>query len=480
MAFYDEEEDELNQQDPNAQGGVATSGESGVISGQSGSGGSGAGNSPLSPDKPSNFVGIKEYLDANKTQAGKLGDQTAQVINTSADEARQGVGALNSAADNSIKATNSLGAGILGKISTGAEALSGDERNQVKQTASAKYTGPKTEADLGDAYTNAAKTTQTATNNINNSGTEEGRMNLISQVNSKPRTQGMNVFDNTLLQAGGGREKLAQASTANQDVKGSLDAATQSIRDRIGRGDDPNTPEDESAGAIGQTNKAQSEAYSQIQNAMNAWKSGFTPKVSQAQQNLTGTQQRVANDLGNDQLGLDQETMDLFGLSEGQRVYGLNFSDYLNSVSPGDVNASNVASNEDYARYGALADLAGEQDLMLKPEDATKAGTAPKFAADKEKIKSDISKKEAAYVEAYNNKPSGISADMPGFSFVDASMNPAGLTPKQIEEWWIPTMKSGDLYSVAPQIQQAVASVEAQLKNIKSNLGYNNLIKKNS
>lgn len=388
MAFYQDDDEE--QQDPNAQqGGVATSGESGVI-GASGTGASGPQATTNTPDKASNFVGISQYLNANKPQAAKLGDQTAGVINNSADQARQGVGALNQEAQDKIKAVNPLADDIKGKLSSGAEALSAGERGTIKDTAAAQYKGPQNEMGL-NSYQNAAKATKTATGNIDNSGTEQGRMNLIGQVNAKPRTQGMNTFDNALLQAGGGREKLAQAASANQDVKGALDQSAQNIRGQIGRLDDPSTPDvDESAGAMGTTAKAQADAYKQIQDAMGAWKTGFQPKVKSAQDALVAQQNAITGDLGDNPYDLTQESLDLYGLGEGTNIYNTDLNKYLSLANVGDINADNVASAEDYARYAALADLSGEQNLMLNPENASKAGTAPKMSINRDLLQSDL------------------------------------------------------------------------------------------
>lgn len=394
MAFYRDPMKE--QEDENESGVESTSPGSAMISGQNGA--TGAQKAGGSQDRSSSFAGIHQYLEANKNQGAKLGDQTAGIINQSAQDARTRVGELQSEADRVIKPVQALSDDVKSKIAGSAESLSAQERQQVKNTASARYTGPANETGFGDIYTNAQKATQKATENINNADTEQGRMNLVTQINSRPRTSGMNVFDNALLQAGGGREKIAQAANQNQGVKSALDQTSQAIRNRIGRADDLNTKDiDESSGVIGATDKAQADAYKSVQDALNVWKQGFQPKVGQAQQSLIDQQNRVARDLGDNPFGLDQETLDLFGLSEGQRVFDADLATYLKSVNPGDINAANVATAEDYARYSALADLAGERDLMLRPEDAAKAGTAPRFGVDQERLQKDLAAKQAAF-----------------------------------------------------------------------------------
>lgn len=407
MAFFREDE-ELQDEEGGGQGATAPiSAGSAVIS--SAGGGPSPNPGQKAPDKSGNFVGIHKYLEANKNQGAKLGDQTAGIINQSAQDARTKVGELSSAADQAIKPVMGLSDDVKGKISSGAETLSAQERQQIKDTAAAQYKGPKAATDLGDAYTNAQKASQTATQNISNADTEQGRMNLVTQINSKPRTTGMNVFDNALLQAGGGREKIAQAAGQNQDVKGALDQATQEIQGKIGRADDPNTPDvDESTGAIGATNKAQADAYKSVQDAMNAWKQGFQPKVAAAQQGMIDQQNRVTQDIADNPYGLSEETMALLGLNEGDQLFGIDLNNYLGSASPSDISAANVASAEDYARYAALADLAGEQDLMLRPEDSSMAGKIPQYAPDTMRLKQDRAAAQQAYDNAYKNSRGGI------------------------------------------------------------------------
>lgn len=466
MAFYKDEEEE--GQDPaSQQGGVSLGGETATLSPGAGGGGQG----PMgpqgaagAPDKSGNFVGITKYLNANKPQAAKLGDQAAGVIDTSANQARDSVNTLNQEADEKIKGTGSLGADILGRIKTGAETLSDQERDVAKKTAAAQYTGPKAVTDLSN-YQGAQKATQTATQNIQNSGTEEGRMGLISQINSKPRTQGMNVFDNALLQAGGGREKLSQAAERNKDVPQALDLASQNAQTKIGRADDPTTPENEAAGAIGQTAASKDEAYKTIQDSLAAWKQGFQPKVTDAQNRIAQQRASLVGDVGDNQLDLDQETLDLLGIRAGQGIYDLKLADYLGNTSPSDITAEGVAGDEDFARDAALSDLAGQAGLLDQSKRG-EAGKAPTLAADKERLRSDLTGKEQAYQQAYTGARGGsvTTNSVLGAMGLDPA-NPLGAqlfnaTPQEIEQVWIPKFANGSdgyLRSKAPLLEQALA-----------------------
>ncbi len=487
MAFYsNQDEDQLDPNQPApqigpqagliGQGAGATSGNAAQASTQS-----------STPDNPGNFVGIKQYLDANKPQAAKLGDQTAGVITNSADQARQSIGGLNTAAQDQIKPTQSLGESILGKIKTTPEALSDQERKQVKDTESAKYTGPTDVYGLGDAYSNAQKATKTANDNINQSGTEEGRMNLISQVNSKPRTQGMNTFDNALLQSGGGREKLAQAAKSAGDVQSQFDQTTGNIQNQIGRADDPKTPNvNEATGAIGQTAASQGEAYKTVQDALANWKAGFQPKVQQAQDDLVGLNQRVASDLGDNPYQLNDETRDLFGLANNQRVYGVSLNDYLTQGSPSDVSAANVATPEDYARYGALADLAGDQSMYLNPDNASQAGKLPGPKVDTAKLLADIQGAGDKYNNDYANTRTGVldpsfagsnvtslAGFIPGQLTTRRDVDTA--TPQELEQFWLPMFNQA-ASQWGGNYGKAADAIQKSLAKWRTSEGYDNVV----
>lgn len=418
MAFYDDEnDDELNSE---GQSSIATGPQSSTISGQ----GSAPGQAPTrTPDKSGNFVGIKQYLDANKPQANKLGDQVAGVVTGQVDDARSKFGALNSAADQQIKAVDPLDSNISGLISSGAENLTSEQRQKAKDVSKAQYTGPKDATGLGGVYSDAMTADKKAKEALNNTATEEGRMGLIGQVNKAPRTQGITTFDNALLQAGGGREKLQNVATQNQDVRGLFDSTIQGIQSRIGRGDDPNTPEDESSGAIGQSNKAQQDAYKKISDAMNAWKAGFQPKVSAAQSEMTAAQNRISPQLSGYEL--DQDVLDLLGLKDGDRTYGINLNDYLSQNSADQINASNLASSQDYARYGALADLAGvdPSEFILNQGEASQAGTANRnpYSAKKDAsgndLKTAIEKQKNDYIANTKNTVTVGSLGVPADSY---------------------------------------------------------------
>jgi len=452
VAFYDEEEDEGGQE--NLAGGVPK-GQVSTVVGAGAPGGAGTGTGATKkPDSSGNFVGISQYLDANKQQAQKLGQQTSGLIDTAASEARNQLGQLQSEASQNIRAVDSLGDDLKGRVSGAAETLSDQERQRIKDTASAQYTGPKAVTDLAN-YQTAAQAAKTAQERAQMAQTEEGRMGLISKVNEGPRTQGMNVFDQALLQAGGGREMVEQAAQRTQDIPSALNQTKEQIQQQIG-------------GATQQTQQAQADAFETIQNALRSWQEQFNPRVQEAQNALVQEQQRLMTDIGQNPYELDNETMAALGLRAGDRLFGTDLNQFINQASPSDITAANVATTDDYARYAALADLAGDQSNFLDQANIGMAGTAPRSVVDQEGLRNTLNQAN----QDFWNKAQGISARAGGGMLPTVSANLADY------------LKSGgvnlafhDGFGLSKRNEAALkAYIEQQFQKELANLGYNTAV----
>lgn len=437
MAYYSNEDEE--QLDPDAQQGQSLiGGESSQISGQGVSAGAAgaptAVKSSTTPDNPGNFVGIQQYIQANKPQAEQLGTQAADIVTKSTEAARQSIGNLGQAASQQIKGQEALDQGVIGQIGSGAEQLSQEQKDQAKKVAAAQYQGPVDYTGLGESYSEAAKRTQEAQDRLKQVETEEGRTSLVSGIGDQQRSKGVNVFDAALLQAGGGRQKLADVAAQNKDISGLLGGAEQDIQQKIGQ-------------AQSTTQASQKQAQDAINTALAQWKAGFAPKVDLARQALIDQQNRVMSDLGGaDRYALTPETMALLGLGTvaqdartiqvptflykddpnhpdemvltpqeiaavRNKTYGVDLNKFITQADPTGINAANVASANDYARYLALADLAGDTSGILQAGNEQLAGTAPKLKADKEALGKEIdaakdsyrSQQLASYTNDYNS-----------------------------------------------------------------------------
>lgn len=353
MAFYNEQEDDEQQQPGQAP--QQTGAQSATIS--QGAPGGAQGKQPGTPDRPGNFVSLSNYLKANQKQAGKLGDQASGVIQSSADQARQGVNSLNQSFNQQAGQGVQADQNLLSRVGE-AEKLSRDDIQKLKAQSSAQYQGPNSLSDLNDQYTQANKSLNQAKTNVQAAGTEEGRKNLITQINAKPRTAGITNFDNVLLSAGGGREKVEQAAKANQDVTGNvLEQANQEAQKKAQE-------------IKAQTDATRQQAQGAIQGAQAQFNKQFdandpNSKLSKAIQEALNKNNKIAKDLG-DQGELDQETMDELGISEGQSLYNLDLNQFYNQIDPNSITAESVADQNDFARYQALSELAGVEPQLLK------------------------------------------------------------------------------------------------------------------
>lgn len=482
MAYFnDPQDDELQQQQANGQAPQPIGPQGSTLQGSSAAGGAQPpAAAPSAPDKGSNFVGISQYLNANKSQAGRLGDQASNVITTSANDARSSLGNLNSSFNQKVGSAATIDQNILGKVNE-AEKLQEPEKQQIKSAYNAQYTGPNSLTDLGEEYNTTGKKLSTAKKNVEGAGTEEGRQGLITQINSKPRTAGITNFDSVLLQAGGGREKLSQAAQANKDVAG--DALGQSNL----------MAQQKAADVKAQTDATRTATQGAISQATEGFKKQFDPndpnsKLAQQIAKALQANNDVAQDLGQDAYSLDEGTLGSFGLSEGQRSFGIDPSKYFQQADLSQINASNVASVEDYARSAALAELAGGESF-LNPSDISKAGTAKDLMlkVDKEKLGADISAKNADYEKNYTGDKDFLRKFVPALvqpnEFGDTRLdNPTwapmkAATPKELEQKWIPMLRKAD--GGKGLTSQYADYIERGLKNWRNSIGYDKTFKTN-
>lgn len=371
MAFWDpndEDEDQL------AQGPQPTTGpQSGVIN-------PGVQSTPQknAPDSPGNFVGIEKYLQANKNQAENLGQQAANVIGDSANKAKSSISSLQGNFNQAVGNPTTLDPNSLNKINTGAEKLGSDELSGLKSIYNSSYSGPKdlTDERFADQYSGAQKKLGQAKQNVTNANTESGRQSLISQINNKDRSLGATTFDSILLSSGGGRQKIADAAKANQDlVKNDLiaQANTQAAQ--------------KSKSTQDQILSNKSSVKNATDSALKNFESSLQQKLQQERQGLIARNQATVSDATD--WDLNPETLAILqaqgpkngmAFNEGLNTYGVGLSGYVNQADPSQINNDNVANDDEYARYLALSDLQGTAPTILDPQKRNLAGTSSKIA----------------------------------------------------------------------------------------------------
>ena len=484
MAYF--RDDENQDQNENQGNGVATSQQSGTI--DSGSGAP-QGNQANTPDKGSNFVGLKSYLNANKNQAQKLGDQTAGVITNSAQDARTGLNSLNDTFNQQAGGPVQANQTALGKINQ-AESLNDQEKADLKKQYNAQYTGPNSLMDLQDQYNQVGQKINKAQTNVNSAGTEEGRKNLITQVNEKPRTQGVTNFDSLLLQTGGGREKVGAAADQNKDLNSEL-----LNQNNI-------SAQQKAADIKTQNDSIRNQTQSAVSGANQSLSQSLAQRLKEMQGNIVNQNNSIMNDLGDNAYSLDKSNLDLFGLNEGQRSYGINPMDYFTQGDANAVNLGNVAEQNEYARAQALAELAGGNSL-LDPANIGQAGTAKNYTnkIDKDRLAKDLAAKNSAYEGASGISNQDFASKIPAgyinpnLSFeqmLSSGMGPelasalkkfgplTGASAKSLQENWLPVLnQSAAKYTDSPaigRIRDYIKSVTdpykvSQNNSFKSNPG---------
>lgn len=346
MAFVQNQ----NEDDELANGPAQTSAQSGVIGGgqqtQSPS-------QPGTPDKPGNFVGIKTYLDANKKQAGNLGNQIGGVIGNSASQARTGVQNLNN--EFNTKAGSSVGIDQDAlKATEGTGAINDQQKQTLQNQLGAQYGGPADLQALG-GYGDVNKNVGTAVQNLKGAGTEEGRKSLIGQVNNKARSAGMTNFDSALVQSGVGRNNIANAVNANKDAMNLDQTLAQNNMSAQQKAADI-TAQD--AATRNATSGAINTNFSKLYDALGIRQKGAQDKQS-----------KEVEDMKNSLMANDPRITDpkLLGLNNGDSIYDINLGDYAGNVTPGDTDISlaDVAGDDESAKLNALNELVGQSNFNL-------------------------------------------------------------------------------------------------------------------
>lgn len=345
--------------------------------------GEGAGGSGVSPSSGSGFVGINDYLAANKEGSADLGNTVAGGINSTTDAAKSaidtGTNTFNAKANenkinyNENTVNDTLNTGVAG--------------NDFNKLISGTYAGPKTWADAGvqdQADTAVAKANENATL----ANTQGGRTQLLQQIISRPMTFGSGNLNSALLSGNEGAvtnvkntaalaaplsTNLTNAQTASTTLAGQVAGNNANIKTQtLGRLSNYLTEQDawqkqaaEQANAAQQQKDAAAAAYLDNLNKTAASET-FTAKPLQitnagANDQIAPQVQATGQALlpaGWEQAGLSQEQAQSLAnaILAANKVGGTTaLSGYYTAGAP----ISNVISAADAQRYNALANIAG-------------------------------------------------------------------------------------------------------------------------
>lgn len=394
----------------------------------------------------SGFVGLDKYMSAN--QGNNFGGQVTGKVRGNVDTAKQtldqSVNAFTQASNQGAVKWNDVQDQTKGIIDSAGDNMAQDDVSKVKEYAGAKYQGP--ENFLGSAYgTQAQGAVQKASQQANALQSEGGRFALLDQFFGRPKySMGEKSLDNLLVQNAPGVAARAQSIGGQaKQLAGTAGQKTQEL-DNLAAGNKFAT----------QDTAKQTKDY--LGNALTGFQTDLRKRYEDsAAANETYNQARRA-DLSDD--AFDTDTFGVLGLNEGANLYDVDLSKYLQDNPQGSV--GEFANDQDYARYLALSQLAGEDPSLLVEADRAKAGTANgRVSADAEKLKQDIAARGGAYNSELSEGTAQRQARISGLEQnVQRMMEQFGPSSGEVQSAY------GALQSAKQELQNWTGSVNSKYK----------------
>lgn len=319
------------------------------------------------------YTNIQSYLDANKQQAGQMGQKIATDVGAQAEQAKSQVQNFGTQAPK-VEAYDPNEA--LKK-----DQMSAQEKEQyktVKKTGG--YTGPAT-VDQVSGYQDVQKAASSAAQNVQSAATEEGQKELLKKTYARPTySQGQTKLDQALL--AGSQESRSKLEDLSQRYSG-IDKMFQDTAQNVGS-------------AIGDAQKqalANQQAFAPAEKkAREALVNPLQERAKQEMASRAELQNRVAQDLSDEVLS--QETIDLLGLNEGTRLFDTDLSKYL-QADQSQLGINDVATQAERQRYQALADLF--EDPTMKEISLDQAQRKPVSMSDQ--LAKDLAARQSAFDE---------------------------------------------------------------------------------
>jgi hypothetical protein len=377
MAYYSDDEEQQAGGGETGAGAITKPG-SGIVSGGTTGGQGGASSAaPAAEAKQSTpgnsaspFVGIKEYLNANKPQSGKLGGQVGNFVGGRIDQAGEALkGAEQNFGQQVEQNTVKLDQNLLNEIKADPTKVAADQAKlQQAKAMQQGYQGP-TDFQSNQAYQAANPTIQKAQTSVQGLGNAQGQKQLLTEQQLENRggkvNRGAATLDQALLQASPeAREALKPTQEKGAQLKSNIDQTIQNAMSKVAGAKQ----------ASAQTNQQLKDVYNQ---QFQAQQQALNQRAAQANQEVQAYNEGLRGRLYNGDV-TDQD-LAYMGISRGDldSIRG-DFSKYApqstaTAYGPTGINelstflqysapqatAQNVATAEDYARAQALSQLAG-------------------------------------------------------------------------------------------------------------------------
>ena len=383
MAFYNEIDDE----DIIVEGGVPTPAPGSSTIGTSGSEAS-TGNAAQvqAPARPGTFAGIQDYVNANKTQTTKLAGDVGGMVMGYGNDARSslntGVNQFNQEVD---KNTINLDDKVFNSAKTNATQVANNQPDlkTFQGMRDAEYKGPAN-LQSSEFYQPINESFNTANTASNNTQTDRGQRTLLGQLQQKQRgkvNQGSLDFNSALLQGDAdARQILNTFRDSNADLSGLLSGAKESASNKAAQG----------GATTANTKKTVNDAFTGKKGVQGAMEKELELNAAKAINQSTEQSKQTMEALKNN-TPLNPQQLASLGLTSEQyntlktniNAYNTNsnknqFQDWASYATQNNpefqINAQNIASQDDYAKYAALNQLMGTNNSFLS--NRKNAGTA--------------------------------------------------------------------------------------------------------
>lgn len=345
------------------------------------------------------FVNIQNYLNANKGYNEQGGGLAGQITNDISKQA-QGVQDKFSQDKQNFQqqaeaGRNQYNEGLVNQAVQDPNAFVGNQQNMQnwQKMQSGQYAGPQ-QFQGGQQYQQQA---QDIGNLANMAQSESGRSQVLKQLYGTPGyASGQRSLDNLLLQSN--NDQLQQLQ--------SLKPAAENLQSGVESGSNE-------ANALAQQYSQEAAATkAKLNEQIGGAKSGFETGLNNDYSNFLKGQNDIfsglQNKLATGQALSPEEAITQLGLGSGdtnRQLYGTKASDYLHqNANP---TLASYADANQYAKYNALSQLAGQDPTLLNQADAAQAGTgrnAPAFNFDKNAFLGELSAREGNFNTARNTQ----------------------------------------------------------------------------
>lgn len=447
----------------------------------SGSGGSGSATpSPQPSNTPqgtatqgSGFVNLDKYVKAN--QGNNFGDQfTGKVqsdVNQAKDTLQKSSQDFTNASNHGTTNWGDVGDTATGIVNNAGDNTTADDASKIQGWENAQYQGPQ--SFTGSAYGTAAQgAAQKATQETGALQNEGGRFALLDQFYGRPNySTGEKSLDNLLAQQGTGvAARQAALGNQGQQLQGNINQSTQGLDN------------------LATANQAASQETAQktkdlVSGALTGFDTDLDNRFKAYNDANTTYNQGLQSDISDDQLNPD--TLAAYGLKSGDSLYNVNLGNYLNPTTT-QANLNQFASDQDYAKYLALNQIAGDDPTELLASDRSLAGTGAGMGRDTvntDQLQKDIASAQSAYTTqngAIGSQINSLQQQIPDLqnkinAFNSDSGQPKGSTVHNLQDGNNDNPNAAGakaaLQSQIDAINQQIAQYQAQQTALASQYG---------